>query len=395
MIVRDEEQTLPACLTSVRAIADELIIVDTGSTDRTIEIAELFGARVYSFAWNDDFSTARNYSLQFAQSDWVLVLDADEVLVPEAIPRLRQVMRLKKALLVNLLRQEVGAGQAPFSLISRLFRRHPDIQFCRPYHELVDDSVMAIRQKETHWQIIELPGVAIRHIGYQTRVIAQKQKFDRACRIMEAYLRDHPNDAYLCNKLGALYADQGDLAKALSCLQQGLAADPPEPSIRYELHYHLGGTYSQKQHRSEAETHYRKALEQPIPAPLKLGALSNWGKLLEEQGDWGGARALYQQMVTAAPSYPPAYFNLGLALKQLGDLPGAIAHYRQAIQLNPDFPEAHQNLGVALLKVGQIQESREAFQQAIALYQQQGSPEADRLDQALHDLGLHWQPNPE
>lgn len=78
MIVRNEERLLARCLASVRALVDEIIIVDTGSTDRTVEIAGSFGAQVYHATWENDFSKARNISLQHATKDWILVLDADE-----------------------------------------------------------------------------------------------------------------------------------------------------------------------------------------------------------------------------------------------------------------------------------------------------------------------------
>ncbi len=80
MIVKDEEEMLPRCLAAVAEHVDELVIVDTGSTDRTVEIAESFGADVVEFPWNGSFADARNVSLDRATGDWILWLDADEVL---------------------------------------------------------------------------------------------------------------------------------------------------------------------------------------------------------------------------------------------------------------------------------------------------------------------------
>lgn len=78
MIVRNEEQTLGPCLASVRDLADEIVIVDTGSTDRTRELARAAGARVFDFPWVDDFAAARNESLRHATGSWILWLDADD-----------------------------------------------------------------------------------------------------------------------------------------------------------------------------------------------------------------------------------------------------------------------------------------------------------------------------
>lgn len=85
MIVKNEQETLAKCLNSVKGIVDEMIIVDTGSTDKTPKIAQQFGAKVHSFNWCDDFAKARNASLSYATGQWILVLDADEILDPEIV----------------------------------------------------------------------------------------------------------------------------------------------------------------------------------------------------------------------------------------------------------------------------------------------------------------------
>ncbi|HEY9906517.1 MAG TPA: glycosyltransferase family 2 protein, partial [Thermosynechococcaceae cyanobacterium] len=90
MIVRDEAAALPRCLKSVQGVVDETIVVDTGSVDDTIAVAQSFSqllnVRVHQFTWCHDFSAARNYSLQYAQGEWILILDADEILQPEIVP---------------------------------------------------------------------------------------------------------------------------------------------------------------------------------------------------------------------------------------------------------------------------------------------------------------------
>src|SRR5205823_2345512 len=83
MIVRDEEEMLPRCLDAIRDAVDEIVIVDTGSTDRTIEIARSYGAKVLEREWTGSFSDARNASFEAASGDWVIYLDADEVLVAD------------------------------------------------------------------------------------------------------------------------------------------------------------------------------------------------------------------------------------------------------------------------------------------------------------------------
>ncbi len=82
MIVKNEEKHLARCLSSVKDVADEIVIVDTGSTDKTIEIAESFSAKIFHFDWVNDFSAARNFALSKCTGDWILYLDADEELNP-------------------------------------------------------------------------------------------------------------------------------------------------------------------------------------------------------------------------------------------------------------------------------------------------------------------------
>jgi len=91
MIVKNEEPFLAHCLDSVRGLVDEMVILDTGSTDGTLEIARAAGARVFQSPWRDDFSAARNASLEKATGDWILILDADEELPASEHAPLRQV----------------------------------------------------------------------------------------------------------------------------------------------------------------------------------------------------------------------------------------------------------------------------------------------------------------
>lgn len=388
MIVKDEEATLADCLESVRDVVTEIIVVDTGSTDRTAAIAQEAGAKVYNFDWQGDFAAARNESLKYAQGDWILVVDADELLLPTAIPAMRKVMQDDHCLVINLVRQELATNQVPYSLVSRLFRRHPALRFDRPYHESIDDSVMALVATEPHWKIVELAGITIRHSGYTPAAIAKRNKLERARTTMENYLQTHPTDPYTCNKLGALYLEIGDTAQGRELLQRGLQAAAIEPNVRYELHYHLAGSYSQAEEYDVADKHFQAAVEQPISPYLKLGAYNNWGDMRMRQNNPMAAIVLFQKVVNVSPNLALGFFNLATAFKGAGNLEGAIACYEQAIALDPTNAAAHQGLGASLMKGGQILPSLDAFRRAIALYEQQGSPEADRLRQVLQEMNL-------
>ncbi|MBW4440817.1 MAG: tetratricopeptide repeat protein [Plectolyngbya sp. WJT66-NPBG17] len=387
IIVKNEEQNLPQCLSSVRGAVDQMIVLDTGSSDRTIEIAKSFGAEVHSFEWCNNFSAARNESLKYAEGDWVLILDADEVLVPEIVPILRSAIEQEEYLVFNLVRQEIGAAQSPYSLISRLFRLHPEIWFSRPYHAMIDDQVMALLQREPDWKIGAIAEVAILHEGYQADVIAGRDKVNKARATMEGFLATHPNDPYVCSKLGALYFQIGETEKGVELLERGLST-VEDVSTKYELHYHLGSVYSELNAIEKAAQQYQEAIQQPILPKLKLGAINNLGSLLKDCGDLQNAALLFQQALNIEPTFAIAHCNLGITLKAMGQFTNAIEHYKSAITLNPNYAEAYQNLGVALLKIGQVPESLEAFRTAISLHQQQNSPEAERLQQGLKEMGL-------
>lgn len=386
-IVKDEEASLSQCLESVKNIVDEIVVLDTGSTDRTVEIAQDFGATVASFTWNDDFSAARNEALKYVQGKWVLVLDADEVLNAEILLQMQQAMKDENHLVINLVRQEVGAVQSPYSLISRLFRNHPEIKFSHPYHALIDDSVRQILKQEPHWKIVDLQAIAIFHYGYQPTAIQALDKANRARQAMEKFLVEHPEDPYTCSKLGGLYLQIGQEKAGITLLKRGLKTNLADAHVLYELHYHLANAYVQQQQLERAAKHYQKAIDQPILAQLKLGAYNNFGSLLQIVGNLDQAKEVYKFALNIDPTFAIGYYNLARVLKAKGDLQSAIAAYQQAIKYDPNYAPAYQNLGLIYLTTGNLSESVIALQRAVSLYDSQNPEQAERLRQGLKDLG--------
>ncbi|WP_197480114.1 MULTISPECIES: glycosyltransferase family 2 protein [unclassified Anabaena] len=388
MIVKNEAAALPKCLSSVQNVVDEMVVLDTGSIDRTPEIAQEFGAKVHYFAWCNDFSAARNAALQYVTGDWVLVLDADETLTSAIVPQLKEAIASDEYLLINLLRHEIDAEQSPYSLVSRLFRHHPDIRFDRPYHALIDDSVTAILEKEPHWEIGYLPQVAILHSGYQKSAIAQNDKHAKAQATMESFLATHPHDPYVCSKLGALYVETGKFNQGIELLQRGVKACQENYEVLYELHYHLGIAHNRLNNPQQAISHYQNAIKLPIYPMLKLGAYNNLGNLLKATGDINGAKKAYETALKIDPNFAIGYYNLGMIYKALGMFTDAIAAYQKAIRFQPKYAEAYQNLGVVQLKVGNVPASVTAFKNAILLHEQNNPQEANRLRQGLREMGL-------
>jgi len=382
MIVRDEAAQIEDCLRSVQGFVDEMVVVDTGSTDNTVALAKALGARVEQIDWPGDFAPARNQALQWVNGDWVLVLDADERLRPEAMAPLRALMAQPDVLLINLLRHERGAVQSPYSNVSRLFRRHPAIRWSRAYHSMVDDSVADLLQQESHWRIADCPEPALLHDGYRPELLAQGNKPQRLRDAMEAELLKRPGDPYACAKLGSLEVAEGNLERGTTLLRQGLEQCPagahPE---RYELLLHLALAEAPRD-PAAAVALYREALALPLAARLSLAARLNLAALLLQLGQVQEAETLCQRATAAAPEISLGWYNLGLIRRRLGDIAGALEAYREARRLQPDHPETHQNLAVALLLGGDIDGARSSFRQAIDLLNQQGrSGEAAQLRQ--------------
>ena len=387
MIVRDEAERLPACLASVAGFVDEMVVVDTGSSDDTAAVAARCGAVVHHLPWPGDFAPARNRALEWVHGDWVLVLDADERLTPEARDPLRQLMADPDALLITLLRRELGAAQSPYSCVSRLFRRHPAIRWQRAYHSLVDDSVAALQSREPRWRVLACQVPALLHDGYRPELLAASGKEERLRAAMEQELRQRPGDPYTCAKLGALEIAAGRRERGLALLDTGLAhcgaEDHPE---RFELLLHLGIGLAPHD-PAAAAAHYREALALPLEPRLAVAALVNLAALELRSGRQREAIALARQATMAAPELPLAWFNLGLIERQGGDLAAAAHAYDTAIDLDPDHADAHRNRAVVLLLRGDIPAARQGFRTAIAQLQAQGrADEAAALRQQASGL---------
>ena len=389
MIVRDEEARIEACLRSVQGFADEMVLLDTGSVDRTIALAEACGARVERMDWPGDFAPARNAALELVKGDWVLVLDADEELRSEAIPQLKALMAQPDVLVINLLRHELGAAMAPYSNVSRLFRRHPRLRWSKPYHSMIDESVNALLTEEPGWRVANCTEPALLHEGYRPDLLAGSDKAERLRQSMESWLQDQPDDPYACAKLGALEVSDGNRNRGISLLRHGLEQLPEgdgSSAERYELLLNLGIALASEDSDAAVQC-YREALEQPLETRLSLGARLNLAALLMQRNELEEAVQLTTTACQRAPEVALAWYNLGLMERRRGDLLAAIKAYERSLSVNPSHPESHQNLAVARLMGGDIDGARSGFGQAISLLRaQERQGEATALHAQVHGL---------
>jgi glycosyltransferase involved in cell wall biosynthesis len=213
MIVKDEESMLGQCLAAAKDHVDEIIVVDTGSTDRTIEIAREHGATVLETTWTGDFSAARNVSFDAATSDWILYLDADEVLTDGDGPRLRELAgrtwREAFYLIETNHTGDMEDGTAVTHNALRVFRNRPEYRFEGRIHEQIAHTLPGFLSER-----FEVSGVRLEHYGYLGAVRDAKEKSRRNIDLLEAQIADGVDSPFLHFNLGSEYAAVGDSERA-------------------------------------------------------------------------------------------------------------------------------------------------------------------------------------
>ena len=345
MIVRDEEANLARCLRSAAGVVDELCVLDTGSQDGTVELAQRLGARVARAAWSADFAAARNASLRLATGDWVLVLDADEELdLSDQTPA-----QLRAHLIAFAsrcpdgagrvrIRNRLDAGETSEADIVRFFRRDARGRFEGRIHE--------------QWTIAgELPpradtGIAILHHGYAGEALARRSKFARNLELLASELEARPEDAYAWYQYGRTLSAAGRHADALSALETalGLACDRDD----WALHaIELGALALRALGRSEqARALVDEALELAAERTdtLFLAAL-----LALDCGDVSAAEAGFRTCLAQGPARAgversaaaggwAAAYNLAVICEHTGRSEEAVALYRSTLAARPGDP---------------------------------------------------------
>jgi glycosyltransferase involved in cell wall biosynthesis len=234
MIVRNEEANLAACLESASGLFDEIVIVDTGSTDRTVEIAQSFGARVFDFVWVDDFAAARNAGLARATGDYAFWLDADDRVEPAHHERLRALfdgLRTTSAAYVVRCSCDADPSGGGATIVDhiRLFPVRADVRWAYRVHEQILPALRRVGV-EVRWT-----DAAVRHVGYNDPALRQR-KLQRDQAILESELADRPDDPFVLFNLGAIAVEANEPRAALGFLQRSLAGSAPTDSITRKLY---------------------------------------------------------------------------------------------------------------------------------------------------------------
>jgi len=226
MIVKNEARCLARCLESVKAIADEMVIADTGSTDDTVKIAEGFGAKISKFAWVGDFAAARNFAIERATGDWILVLDADEWasegLTQEILQFIRDRPAVGRLRIVSDFKRHNQTLRSQ-AFVARLFPR--GLRFQGRIHEQLVSPLPRINLNGELW-----------HDGY-----LETQKSDRNLKLLAAELERDPDNAYFLFQIALEHNAISQPEKAFDCLQKAFAHvkpnDPMAPNIAVDFLY--------------------------------------------------------------------------------------------------------------------------------------------------------------
>lgn len=366
MIVKNEEEFLAQCLDSVKDLVDEMIIVDTGSTDATVQIAESYHAQVYHHAWQGSFSEARNYGLQFATGDWILQLDADEALEREDIPVLKEIIKSDKYNAVNVaLLSDTENGWAKH-YFQRIFRRgkahfegivHNQLKFegnclnseIRVYHwgyNLSDDKMDAKydRTEKLLLKQIEVdPTNAFAHHNY-LRVLRVRKRWEdavqegkKALHVCEGYMGEHHRQMITYDTAHCLLV-VGRVEEAEKLCRDILEKYPKN----LDLLYTMASIYACQKQYDKAVSELHRFIEVKAEESAKP---QNKGLIVDT---YSFAHKVWEDISTC-------YF-------ELGDIQKAEEAARQAVSIRPQNLVYRVTLAQALIQLGKTEEAVKLIQ---------------------------------
>lgn len=217
LIVRNEAHHLGDCLASIRDLADEVVIVDTGSRDGTVALAERMGATVHRHTWDDDFAAARNHCLDRCSGAWILYIDADERARPISRSELAAVLERPDVAAANVI-FHARTGHTPYREL-RLFRNDPRVRFRGIIHESIWPGVERYVAEEGG-TIAQSP-LVLDHVGYDG---PQHHKHERNLTLLRKALAADPDHNYCWYHMGMVLMEQGRRPEARAAWESGIAA---------------------------------------------------------------------------------------------------------------------------------------------------------------------------
>lgn len=337
MIVRNEETRLAQCLESVKDAVDEIVIVDTGSSDTTVHIAQKYTKKVYSYQWNDDFAAARNYAIEQTTGDWVLSLDADEQLnIDSRALHLLVNQPEYTAFCLPLCAQKACYEYLEYDrfMVMRLFRRN--YRFTNPVHEyvsIVDPVTVGYTCHPVIWHTAISPS-------------ERRARRGRNIRLLKTAIALNNTDPYLHYYLGTEWLGVSRIDLAIADLQVALRQFSITQAVfRTPAVRHLISCYKQSAKHDEA---IRLCLEESAHYPEYCDLFFDGAVLFELQGEYALAIKWFQEAIRLGP--PPlaffhtdgtdsylAYYHLGYCSEKLNLVKEAQKYYEQALATSQKY----------------------------------------------------------
>lgn len=372
MIVKNEEKLLAQCLDSVEGVADEIIIVDTGSTDRTVEIARKHTDKIFSHQWQDSFSEARNHSLSYATCDWILQIDADEELFQEDIPILRGALAAAQnvpdidAILVALLSDLPGKITSKH-YFPRIHRRG------RAHYEGIVHNQLVYQGKDM------VAEIRFRHYGYALSPEEMEHKAQRSEALLLTQIEEDPDNTFAWRNLLRIYRNRGDYDKVVEKGQWVLDHPRTTAEQRHSVASDMMVALTKMARYEEAEAVGLRALKE---FPDDLDIIFYLGMLHMASGHLDNAVSRLKQFLSvkraenrAEPRFSlltmdhyaseaAVWNNLGRCDQRQGRATEAIEAYQHAIESDPDQEGFYTNLAFALLQLGEVAQAESVLQKA-------------------------------
>ncbi len=377
LMVKNEEEMLPDCLESIRDFVDEIIVVDTGSTDRTVEIAQSFGARVYHQPWEGDFSKHRNYSIDQATGEWIFIIDADERLYDGDAEKLQPYLHNDECEIISISvvnHYKLHGGMTTHLPSVRLFRKSYGLRYEGTVHNQIP-----LTSKD---KVYRAPA-RIKHLGYDLAPEKMRAKFERTRKLLEEQLAEDPNNAFaLFNYAQLLQIDEHGKYRREFIPQilesAGRAVELTDLKIKKERPIHVMALnqmawayFHDGRYRSALETCDRAiaARSDYLDVLLLRGmalrsmnrdddAIAAFERYLDEQQAFDPAADTDQLMLSHSDNRPAALFGIAEILAQRGETERAKSLYEEILTLRPTFINTRSRLAKLYLDGGDLPMAR-------------------------------------
>lgn len=362
MIVKNEEKPLPACLESVQGLVNEMIIVDTGSSDRTVEIAKTYGAKIYHFDWIDDFSAARNYSLEHATNPWVLQLDADEELISNSLSWFYDSYPWidKWGYLINIQNlSDLKTNDLQFTHnLVRFFRNTTQIRYRNRIHEVI--YVANEKLGKSNAKIL--------HKGYAHRNPSHFRNKQNE-KLLFAELENEPNNGAYYGYLAQHYSAVNQLDKAYHYAEIAIEKGVRISLLLFSVN-RIRFTYAYNKHDSDLlKNLYHSTSEEVYPTKHFYMGLEYFrmGDSYNQQ-----AKEEFKTFITVIETHKQrklvlnsfigmAYQRLGIITQNNGNYSQAIALYHTALEQSPSMYQNYALLGKAFVQTGETEMAKKCF----------------------------------